>query len=443
MQSSDGKDRYPCSCFAGTDGGRAGPKMVCRATWFIQNAFEKRRRLSLGGAAARQLPSPSSQTVSAGSLSGEGAPATPGLGSASGAAVDQGGFGNRRRCDADETPESSVASSNVSSDEDPQDVPPPENFQDPQPETDDGAPLAPIYQTTTPTNEIRLSVHEFKNRATDLALYSYTVHHDLTRAAIADLLNLSTSAAKYRSPYLMEHFIDASVNIETRAVYCCVNGCLAFTFKLAQQTACETCGDPSFKSDGKPARQVTYWSLASWLADILGDPVIGKSMLENIEKARLAADEDADGVHDYYHSEKFRFLRDRGLLGDTFVPVNLGSHGLQFWRQNGFEGWPIVATPLSLSSKQRSNNKYQLLLAVTPGPKQPVDLESFLHPIVEELNQLARGIPGLKVPNLPTTQVLRAGVLNFTEDQPGGDKLTRFNGVKSLVYNRLREFEGV
>jgi len=97
-------------------------------------------------------------------------------------------------------------------------------------------------------------------------------------------------------------------------------------------------------------------------------------MLENMEKARLAAEESANGVHDYYHSEKFRSQLDQGLLGGTLVPVNLGTDGLQFWRQNGFEGWPMVATPLSLSPKQRSDNKYQLILAVTPEPKQPVDL---------------------------------------------------------------------
>jgi len=170
MQSSDGEDRYPCSCFAGTDGGRAGPKMVCRATWFIHNASEKRRRLSLGGAAARQPPSPSAQTVSAGGSSGGGAPATPGLDSASGAAVNQGGFGNGRRCDEDETPETSVASGDVSSDEDPRDVPPPEIFQDPEPEAHDEAPLAPRYQTTIHTIEIKLLEQEFKDRAADLAL---------------------------------------------------------------------------------------------------------------------------------------------------------------------------------------------------------------------------------------------------------------------------------
>ena len=54
------------------------------------------------------------------------------------------------------------------------------------------------------------------------------------------------------------------------------------------------------------------------------------------------------------------------------MPMNLGTDGIQFWCQNGFEGWPIAITPLSLSPEERARNKYQLLVAVTPGPKQPV-----------------------------------------------------------------------
>jgi len=170
MQSSDGEDRYPCSCFACTDSGRAGPQVMWPAPWFLRSTPEKRRRLSLGGTTARQPASPSSQAVSAGGSSGGGAPATPGFCSASGAAVIQGGLRNVRRCDADETPESRVAGGDVCSDEGPQDIPPPEIFQDPEPEAHDEAPLAPRYQTTIHTIEIKLLEQEFKDRAADLAL---------------------------------------------------------------------------------------------------------------------------------------------------------------------------------------------------------------------------------------------------------------------------------
>jgi len=447
MEPSGGGDRYPCSCFSCTDGGRRGPSTVSRSTWFKHNAAEKRRRLSQGrsgGGTAGCEPNAMPESISAGGPSDMGAPAASvsNAGVEAAAARDPGGSG--RRCDADATPEQSeTSSSDSSSEEDPEDVPLPEFLQESTPEAHIEPSPSPIYQPEVSTNEVRLPVAEFRDRRADLALYAYTVQHNLTQAAVADLLKLSTSGAKYRTPYLMERFIDESVNLETRSVDCCINGCLAFTHKRTRQTACDACGSPRYKKNGAPAKQVTYWSIVSWLAYLLGHPVIGKSMLANMAAALRAADEGADGVHDYYHSDNFRYLRARGVLRGIFVPMNLGTDGFQFWRQNGFEGWPITITPLSLSPDERARNKYQLLVAVTPGPKQPVDLESFLHPIMDELNELAKGIPGLRVAGLTSPQVLRAGILNFTTDQPGGDKLYNAKGVNSYVYNRLRKFPGV
>jgi len=152
----------------------------------------------------------------------------------------------------------------------------------------------------------------------------------------------------------------------------------------------------------------------------------------------------ADEVHDYPHSSNFRHYRDAGLLDHgPFVPVNCGTDGFQFYRQNGFEGLPVTATPLTLSPDQRTRNKYQLLLAVTPGPRQPADLDSFLHPIAAQIKKLAKGVPGLIVANSPTPVVLRAGVLNLTTDQPCGDKLCRITGVSNYIYNHLRLFQGI
>jgi len=305
------------------------------------------------------------------------------------------------------------------------------------------APPSPIYQPTVSTNELRLPVGQFKDNRADWTLYAFTVQNDLTQASVADLLKLSTCAAKYRTPYLMERFIEASVNLETRTVDCCRNRCLAFTHKRVQQNACDACGAPRYKGDGKSAKQMTYWSLTSLLAHLLGDAVIGKSMQENMAAARKAAERGADGVHDYYNAKTFRFPLDKGLLGGVCVMLNCGTDGFQILGQNGFEGWTIVMTLLSMSPDQRTRNKYQLLMAVTPGPKRPVDLESFLHQTAEELNELANGIPGLMVAGSTTPQVLTSAVLNFSTNQPGGDKLTQYKGINSYIYNRLRLFKGV
>ena len=219
---------------------------------------------------------------------------------------------------------------------------------------------------------------------------------------------------------------------------------MAFTHSRASQTSCDACGAPRFNANGKPAKQVTYWYLTSWLTHLLSDAIIGKSMMKNMAAARKAADEVADGVHDYSHGSNFRHYRSAGLLyHGPFVPVICGTVGFQFYWQNGFEGWPVTATPLILSPDQRTRTKYQLLLVVTPVPRQLVDLESFLHPIAAELNELAEGVPGLIVANSPTPVVSRAVVVNFTTDQPGGDKLFRLTGVSSYMFNRSRLFQGI
>jgi len=167
-------------------------------------------------------------------------------------------------------------------------------------------------------------------------------------------------------------------------------------------------------------------------------------MLENMAAARIAAEGGADGVQDYNLGTNFYHYRDRGLLDHgPFVMLNCSTDGFQFFRQKGFEGWPITATPPCLMPDERNRNKYQLLLVVTPGPKQPFDLESFWHPIAKELDELGKGVPGSVISDSATPEVLRAGVLNFTTDQPGGDKITNFKGTSSYVLNRLRDFKGV
>jgi len=192
---------------------------------------------------------------------------------------------------------------------------------------------SPIFEPDVSANEKRLSVGQFKDYIADLAMYACAVQHDMTQASISDPLKLSSAAATYRTPYLMELFINASVSLEMRDVDCCVNGCPAFTDKRAQITACDACGAQRYKSNGKAAEQVTYWSLTSCLSQLLGDPVIGNSMLKNMAAARQAADDETDGVHDYPHSSNFRHYRDRKLLDDgPCEMLNLGTDGCQFCR---------------------------------------------------------------------------------------------------------------
>ena len=128
---------------------------------------------------------------------------------------------------------------------------------------------------------------------------------------------------------------------------------------------------------------------------------------------------------------------------DTCVALSVSMDGFEAWRQRGFQGWPIVATVLNVKRGERVKNVCQIILAVTPGPRQPANLESFLHPIAEELKELARGISGVKIAGRDGESQVHAYVLQFTTDMPKGDKLLSAKGHNAFCLGRFRMFFGV
>lgn len=109
---------------------------------------------------------------------------------------------------ADETPELSEASDAS----DPDDVSLPRMEGEIVSESEVGHAPTRICQTAVSTSELRLPVSQFKDHIADLTLDACTVGHDLTQASITDLLQLSSTGPRYRNPYLMERFVDVSVN---------------------------------------------------------------------------------------------------------------------------------------------------------------------------------------------------------------------------------------
>lgn len=112
-------------------------------------------------------------------------------------------------------------------------------------------------------------------------------------------------------------------------------------------------------------------------------------------------------------------------------------------RQQGFQSWPFVFTVLNFAPARRYKIASQWISCIAPGPSQPVDIESFLHPLWEELNQLSEGISGVIFPGVPGQVVLRTKLLQVTTDMPAGNKLLSTTGSNGMTPNRFRDFHGV
>lgn len=143
---------------------------------------------------------------------------------------------------------------------------------------------------------------------------------------------------------------------------------------------------------------MTYWSLTAWLAAMPADPQLDPGMGDAMAKARQVAAEPVTGVRDWYDGSTFLTAVANGLFNsDTSVALTFSTDGFEAWLHLEFQCWPVVAIVLDSDPSTRTKIVSQMLLTFTPGPKQPVDLDSFLRPIADELNVLAVGIDGVDV----------------------------------------------
>lgn len=126
-----------------------------------------------------------------------------------------------------------------------------------------------------------------------------------------------------------------------------------------------------------------------------------------MERARNVATVPVDGVRDWYDGQIFRAAVSAGYFSsNTAVALSTSVDGFESWRQRGYQGWPVFAAVLNVEPDARVRVVSQLLLCVTPRPRQPADLESFLHPIAQQLDTLARGIGGVRTAGSTIPQTL-------------------------------------
>ena len=219
---------------------------------------------------------------------------------------------------------------------------------------------------------------------------------------------------------------------------------MSYTAMNAQATSCLGFKLELYNSQGQPAKTTRYWKIAPWMAMMLADPEIGPEMIELNEDALDDAEKARTVFKVFYHSDIYRDLVKKGIIKSPIdIFVSLGAEGYEAWRQSGYQGWPIMLTIMRMPTSTRFKIALQLLVTVTPGPNEPKDLESFLHPVMEELNLLARGVPGFKVAGLDGPQEVRVLLLQLTSDMTGGNKMTGMKGSNGRQQSRFQDFHGV
>jgi hypothetical protein len=113
------------------------------------------------------------------------------------------------------------------------------------------------------------------------------------------------------------------------------------------------------------------------------------------------------------------------------IALGLSTDGFAPFKRQKNTAWPLIIFNYNLPPEIRFHIDYILALGIIPGPKKPIDSDSFLWPVVQELLRLAIGVCAFDILT-STLFVLRAFLILVFGDIPAISMIMRMKGHNGL-----------
>ncbi|KAE8179372.1 hypothetical protein CF336_g9662, partial [Tilletia laevis] len=269
------------------------------------------------------------------------------------------------------------------------------------------------------------------------------VRQDLTVAAYDELAkNLEDAGqadnVKIMSKYKAANFIKRITKLQEECWDMCPNSCMAFVGNNSHLRRCTAsrngvpCRTRRYHANGKAKKTFTTIPIlprarAKWAAE-LGSTDFGERANKSGQELR-----DGDDGHifqDFPDGAVMRELKETlGLFeGARDEAYMLSVDGAQMVERKESNGWIILLTCLNTNVKTRFRRNETFVASVIPGPKNPVDVDSFLRPIVQEFARAARG-HWLWDGKERDWFLWKAYLVFAAADQPGSQKISHMTGA--------------
>ncbi|KAE8261906.1 hypothetical protein A4X09_0g7575 [Tilletia walkeri] len=269
------------------------------------------------------------------------------------------------------------------------------------------------------------------------------IRKDLTVAAYIDIAKNTEDAAKTDGVKIMSQFKAASyvkriTKLDEQRWDMCKNSCMAFVGPNADLRRCTAsrngapCREPRYHQNGKAKKTfVTVPILprarAKW-ATGAASTYLQERAVASIQQLK-DGDEDhvfldfADGAVMWACKEKMGLFQGRGEKA-----YMLSVDGAQMVERKESNGWIVLLTCLNTPSNTRFRRKETFVASVIPGPNNPVDVDSFLWPIMQEFAKAARG-HWLWDGKEREWFLWKAYLVFAAADQPGSQKVSHMTGT--------------
>lgn len=291
-------------------------------------------------------------------------------------------------------------------------------------------------------------------------LSSWTIEDDELRVAIQWLIwkteyKVSTAAFEHRpegassySFYRLKNAVKELSGLAFTKIPCCINACAA-PEPLLPTSRCPYCNESIYETVELASGTVTrarknyfYFDPLPRLVLDYALPEISKEMQEYVAYMQDYCLQGSFSTSDFRSSTHFSNLQAAGYFQDPRdIALLYSMDGVNINRQRSHSVWPGVLVNNNLPPELQYRSLQIVLL--TPGPKDPLDMGSFLRPLLNSLADLANtGIQAYD--GHRREEFLLKGHLCFISgDSPAIAKMMGLKGTNAISHCRYCRIKGV
>lgn len=216
------------------------------------------------------------------------------------------------------------------------------------------------------------------------------------------------------SLFRVQRLATSLTRLTPRKVDMCPNSCIAYTGEYAGLNACpyistsstKACGAARYKQTNVgeriPRAQLTILPIKATIQALYANQDSSRLIQHRDQTLkrilRLTADAKSASKRSYSDFADGKIHTDihykgLGLFKDPRdIAFALSTDGAQLTMKKHSNTWILILVLLNLPAEIRYRSNNVIINFATPGPNSPGDIESFLHPLFEEMAQIGQGI---------------------------------------------------
>ena len=229
---------------------------------------------------------------------------------------------------------------------------------------------------------------------------------------------------------------------------CCISSCVCFTGPFETLQQCPKCKADRYKADGTtPRSYFEYLPIIPRLRAMVANSKYAEKMQywSNHMHDPTKVTDIFDGTHYTSLLGKFVTIGDEQLPMWFFsdprdIALGLSTDGFGPFKRRNKAAWPLILFNYNLPPEGRFRKEN--IISLGSIPKKPLDFDSFIWPLVQELLQLAVGVTAFDALSR-VIFLLHAYLIVVFGDIPAISMVMRMKGHNAIVPCRMCEIQGI